>query len=396
MMRKTLFKWHSYSALIALVPILIISITGSVLVFKVELDSLFRPHQMVVQASTERKSLDKLMSVVQTTHPDYVLSGWELFGTHSVNQDLSSEVAKTLIEAEQRSDTAYAIKKNTDTWHKIYINQYSGELLSQPQTLEHYLTDWLLELHYAFLFQFSGTIIGAVFGLVLLFLAISGIVLYRKFWQRLFTMRWQSAKRILFSDAHKMIGIFTSPVLIIISFTGVYWNVSIILHEVLEHGFEEAHPPITTAYHSPTISFEALNKQASTEIDSFRATYLAIPNEPDMDITFFGEVDTVNPLLSQYGSMVTFDKNTGKLIAASDIRDASFLRKFDDSTRKLHFGYFAGIWSKVIWCIVGLAPVFLLITGVTMFWLRQRPKRANRLKRRTRAEKTLLGETQGQ
>lgn len=374
-MRKTLFKWHSYLALIAMIPVLVISITGSILVFKVEIDSLLRPHHMVVNPTitdtsqtTQRLALDDLMSRIQATYPDYILAGWELFGTED----------NAVIEEHGRSDTAYAIKKNTETWFKIYINQYTGEILSEPKHMEHYITDWLLELHYAFLLHFSGTVIGAIFGLILLFLGISGIILYRKFWRKLFTLRWGSAKRILFSDVHKMVGIFSSPVLIIIAFTGVYWNVSIVLHELLEHGFEEAHPAITEPYHAETISFESLRENASIQIDSFRATYLAIPNEPKMDITFFGEVDTPNPLISQYASMVTYHHKTGDLVMASDIRDAGFLRKFDDSTRKLHFGYFAGIWSKIVWCIIGMSPVILMITGLIMYLIRRQPKRKAR------------------
>lgn len=374
-MRKTLFKWHSYLALIAMIPVLVISITGSILVFKVEIDSLLRPHHMVVnptitdtKQTTQRLALDGLMSRIQATYPDYILAGWELFGTDD----------NAVIEEHGRSDTAYAIKKNTETWFKIYINQYTGEILSEPKHMEHYITDWLLELHYAFLLHFSGTVIGAIFGLILLFLGISGIILYRKFWRKLFTLRWGSAKRILFSDVHKMVGIFSSPVLIIIAFTGVYWNVSIVLHELLEHGFEEAHPAITEPYHAETISFESLRENASIQIDSFRATYLAIPNEPKMDITFFGEVDTPNPLISQYASMVTYHHKTGDLVMASDIRDAGFLRKFDDSTRKLHFGYFAGIWSKIVWCIIGMSPVILMITGLIMYLIRRQPKRKAR------------------
>ena len=271
-MRKSLFKWHSYLALIAILPVMIISITGSILVFKVEIDSLLRPHHMVVGANqtSTRMDLDHLMSQVTNTYPEYLLAGWELFDDKS------------------RSDTAYAIKAGTENWFKIYIDQYSGELLSAPKHMEHYITDWLLELHFAFLMHFNGTIIGLFIGIIMLFLGISGIILYRKFWRKIFTLRFAKAKRILFSDLHKMIGIISSPVFIIISFTGAYWNASIILHEVQEHGFEQEHSTITQPYHASTISFEALRQDTAKQISSYQAFYLAIPNEPDMQISFFG------------------------------------------------------------------------------------------------------------
>ena len=67
-MRKKLYKWHSLSALIALVPILIVSITGSILVFKVEIDTWLMPNKMTVKVdgTAQRLSLDVLIDKVNT------------------------------------------------------------------------------------------------------------------------------------------------------------------------------------------------------------------------------------------------------------------------------------------------------------------------------------------
>jgi len=375
-MRKQLFKWHSSLAMFALIPIFIVCVTGSILVFKVELDTWLRPHHMLVaepkpqsQSVNTRGSdnatsiktdarvpLDTLMDNVSGANPDYLLAGWELF------------------YGQERTDTAYVIKRDTDTWYKIYIDQYSGELLSKPQDMHHYLTDWLLELHYAFLLGFSGTIMGVFIALIMFFLGVSGIILYRKFWAKLFTLRWHAARRILFSDIHKMIGILASPIFLLIVFTGGYWNISILYHELSEHGLDEEHHVMSQIMHNDAISFTQLRVDSQQQIKSFTPTYLAIPNEDDMDIIFFGEVHTNNPLLSQYGSMVVYDHATGELKTKYDIRTGGLLQKFDDSTRKLHFGYFAGIWSKIVWCLIGLAPVILMLTGTLMFIIRRNPK----------------------
>lgn len=355
-MRKALFKWHSYAALFAMLPILIVSVTGSILVFKVEIDSLLRPHQMVVSPGLDaaRVNLDTLMHTISNKHPNHVLAGWELFDDRA------------------RSDTAYIIKKGTEDWYKVYVDQYSGQILSDAKDMEHYITDWLLELHFAFLLHFNGTVIGAIVGLIMLFLGISGIVLYRGFWRKIFTLRLGAARRMLFSDIHKMVGIIASPIFILISFTGVYWNISIILHEVIEHSDDNEHVYIEQPYHAPAISFENLMQDTAQQIDSFMGHYLAIPNEPGMNIMFFGEVSTNNPFISQYASVITYNKDNGDLISASDIREASIWRKFDDSTRKLHFGYFAGLWSKIVWCIIGLTPLILTFTGLFMYLIRKR------------------------
>lgn len=341
-----------------MLPLLIISITGSILVFKVEIDGLLRPSHMLVEAdqTTQRVSLDTLMATTVTENKPLLLAGWEIFDNKS------------------RSDAGYMIKPGTNTWYKVYINQYNGELLSEPQIMTHYITDWLLELHYTFLLEMTGAWLGFVIALITLFLGISGVILYRKFWQKLFTLRTQAAKRILFSDIHKFIGIISSPILIVIAFTGGYWNIAGILHELEEHSGDN-HQYMTAAYHSPNISFETLKQQAEAEIPSFKPGYMVVPNEPEDAITFFGDVNTNNPLNSEYSSTVSFDKVTGELLSKSDIREAGFLTVFIDSFRKLHFGYFGGLTTRIIWCVIGLSPVILMITGFYLYWDRRKKKR---------------------
>lgn len=170
-----------------------------------------------------------------------------------------------------------------------------------------------------------------------------------------------------------MIGISSSPVLLILAFTGAYWNISLVIHEVVEHVIEEPHI-MTAPMHNTDLSIQRLYEQTTKEVDSFKATYLVLPFEPEGQITFYGEVDTFNPLSSEYSNFITFDKNTGKQIFTQDIRTASVFTVFEDSFRKLHFGYFAGLPSKILWCFLGLSPVILAFTGLYLYWFKHRKK----------------------
>lgn len=357
-MRKIVFKWHSRLALLALIPLLVISVTGSILVFKVEIDKWLMPSHMLVADSAasfpHRKSLDDLFALVKHAYPDYEIGSWEIF------------------DDGQRSDTAYLIKHQSfpHQWYKLYVDQYAGQVVSTPVSVTHDITDWLLSLHYTFLLGVSGTFAGLIFAIVLSFLGISGIVLYRQFWRKLFTLRWQAAKRVLFSDIHKFIGIVSSPVIIIIALTGVYWNAVAVIHEVEEHshGGEALNVPL----HNTALSVQALHDKSLTAIDDFIPTYLVMPFEPGLQITFFGKVPTANPLISEYASTTSFEPQSGKLTLAYDIRSADGLAMFLDTFRKLHFGYFGGLLSKIIWCVLGLSPLWLALTGLYMYLIRKR------------------------
>lgn len=353
-MKKKLHQWHSYSALIAIFPLFLISITGSILVFKVELDTLLMPEKMTIDSSspTTRVSLDNLMTLVKSHYPNHEIGSWEIFTDH------------------QRTDTAYLIEHNTNQWSKLYLNQYTGDILSTPVGLSDNLTDWLLDLHFKLLLEENGIFLGAIVSCLLLFLGISGIVLYRKFWLYFFTLRLKAATRIIFSDIHKMVGIVSSPVIIILAFTGAYWNIAEVAHEIEDHIIKTPHT-VTQPLHSPKVSIQTLYENTASTINDFEATYLLMPYEPTMHITFYGKLNTTNPLNSNYASSINYDKITGQLVNFEDVRKADSLHVIIDSFRKLHFGHFAGLTSKILWCILGLSPVILACTGLYLFWHRR-------------------------
>jgi uncharacterized iron-regulated membrane protein len=46
----------------------------------------------------------------------------------------------------------------------------------------------------------------------------------------------------------------------------------------------------------------------------------------------------------------------------------------------LHFGTFGGVPVKVLWVVLGLAPVVLSVTGVFMYWNRSLSKKWRKLR----------------
>ena len=368
-MRKTLFKIHSWVALIALIPLLVISITGSVLVFKSEIDGLLMPDShFVVQQQDNRLPIDTLITKTQKTYPEYVVGSWEIF-----NDDTA--------------DRVYLIKRGTEDWYKFHLDQYTGNILSEPVGTSHYFTDWFLDLHYTFLLNDlkslpgqTGTVLGFFFAVFFLVLGITGLIIYRKFWQRLFSVRWRATLQIVLSDIHKMTGVIGSPIIIILAITGGYFNGAVWYHEVIEHA-EEEHFVLTKNLYNEEVSFQHVLDDSQKQIPSFNGTFLVMPLEPNENITLFGEVDTSNPLASEYANTVTYNKLTGEHMANWDIREVGVGWQVIDSFRKLHFGYFAGLISKIIWCVIGLSPVWLGGTGFYLWFTRRKRKKQSQKNR---------------
>jgi uncharacterized iron-regulated membrane protein len=359
-MRKTLFKWHSKLALLAMLPLLLICLTGSILVFKPELDRALMPEQaQLTGVSGERQSLDRLHQLVLSQLPNYHIGTWELF------------------DDQQQPDRVYLIGKGSDRWSMVFVDPYRGELLSSPVGLNHYFTDWLVELHYTFLLGVNGTFAAFIFALLLLFLGISGLVLHRHFWRKLLTLRWDKTMTVMFSDVHKLVGIWSAPVLLVLGFTGGYWNMAHVIEEASHDHHHISQPEVL----NPLISLDELNVQAQKQIAGFKATYIVMPFEQGKQLSFYGKVPSSNPINSDYGSGVSYSPQTGELVQQWDIRTTSLLAVVLDSFRTLHFGTFAGFFSRVVWAIVGVMPLLLSISGFWLWYQRKQKRQVAQLKR---------------
>lgn len=370
MKNRLLFKIHSWSALAVCLPLLLICLTGSILVFKHEIDTLLMHDKVRVIPEGERQSLDTLLAKTNALYPNYETVGWALF------------------EDPARADLIYLMQHGSSDWSYILMDQYRAELLAPVVSTTHYFTDWLLELHYTLLLHDTGLLLSGLVAVVLCLLGITGIWMHRHFWRNLFTLRRKARLVLYFSDLHKLVGVYASPVLLVLGFTGAYWNLTHFAHELEEHAGGEAHYVMQKRLYNNDLSLQALHDRSERELQGFAATYISLPWEPGAAIRFFGDVDSVNPLLSQYASSVAFNAQSGELVSVYDIRDADLGAKTLDSFRRLHFGDFAGLPSRILWCVLGLSPLLLAVTGVTL-WIKRRPQRqraARKARRQNPAE----------
>jgi uncharacterized iron-regulated membrane protein len=363
-MTRTLLKIHTWMALFAFIPLLVICLTGSILVFKHEIDSLVMPDKVRVDSEGQtRQSLDTLLATVNEKVDNHEVVGWVLF------QDPG------------RADLVYVVEYGSSDWSYLLLNQYTGQILAPIRGTTHYLTDWLLDLHYTFLLDHPGLIITSVFSIILCALGLTGVFIYRKFWKNFFTLRWDKRLTVFYTDLHKMTGIITTPIFLILGFTGAYWNLTHFYHEEFEHADEEHHVMQSRLYNDQ-LSLQQLHDDSQQRVEGFTPTYFLMPYEPGINITFWGEVPTANFLASEYSSTVTYDAQTGEYMSAQDIREGSLWAKTEDSFRELHFGTFAGLGSKILWCIAGIAPLALSISGLYVWYSRRKKRRTAKAKRR--------------
>ncbi len=363
-LRKRIWKLHSWIGLICGLALLVIGLTGSVLVFHEEItDQLHSELKFNApqSADSRRLSPSELTRRVEEAFPDFWIRGW-LFKYDSPQRD-----------------RVYLNPRGDDKWHILTIDPYTAEMAPQPIPLGETLYGWFVELHYTFFADHLGIALAGIFAIGFLFLGISGIYLHRPFFKSLFKLRLGKSSRIFFSDLHKAVGIATIPMNLILGFTGAYWNLTHLIHELVEHHDEEH--TIANEFPGYRDSIDQLHSIAEKEIPGYSLNYVYFPVDSDPNFYLYGQHPDAGSFNSPYGSTIFISADSGEVTASKDLRQAGFWVKFVDTFEPLHFGYFGGLITKIIWCLAGFAPAALSLTGVLMFFKRGRG--SSRSRRRT-------------
>lgn len=351
-MKRFIYNLHSWLGIIAAAGLLIIGLTGSALVFKWEIDKALEPELVARQSTGPDLDRDAFLTVLTKSLPGHRIVGW------GVGPDPSLVYG------------VYAIPVGKEEGILVYADPATGRPTKSDLAGHKTVGDLLLELHRAFFAGHVGEAFAGIFALMLCALAVTGVVIYRNFWKHFFRLRWKMSARIFFSDLHKMVGISSTIFNLILGLTGAWWNLShVIGHLVMEH--EE--PVVTSAesYHSPDISFEKIVADARAAMPGYKANWITLPLEPKADITLYGSLEGQGFLRSDYGSVITFDSQTGALKSAIAAKDSPLMLQVLDAFRPLHFGSFGGLPVKILWCLGGLAPGILAASGTFLWWRRK-------------------------
>lgn len=370
-MRKRLWQLHSWLGLIAGLALLVIGVTGSLLVFRQELETLVNPELVRVKATASgRHDLDTLLAHAQRQLPEHEVTGWV-----------------PSYDAPGRADLLYVIRHGTDVWEIATLNPYTGQLLASPRLGTTTLGGWLLELHYAFFADHAGMIITGVLAAMLCALGVTGVWMYREFWKNVLTLRWGRGARILFSDLHKFTGITSVLFNLLLGFTGAYWNLTHVIGEELAD--LPPQPKMERRLYPDTLSLNEIALDAAERIPGFRANYISLPFAPDGGVTLWGAIEPRGPLTGPYGSQVFYDEKTGTHKSTTDLRDAGLWTRIVDTFVPLHYGTFGGLPVKILWCLGGLTPGTLAVTGFLIWRLRRRSTSSAERVRTLRAEPSL-------
>jgi len=237
-----------------------------------------------------------------------------------------------------------------------------------------------------------GRVFVGVFGVTLFLSAVTGLYIYRNWIKSLFQLRRGVARRIFYSDLHKVIGFWSLIFILIVGFTGAVLGLENLYHKARNEWYPKTKPePVVVgeeklASYGPDpqpLSVSQLLKVSAGRFPNMKPLAISFPTKLEQPIVVHG--DHPHALIANGKSRVYLDPYSGEALKADDARKASTASKIYNTFDPLHFGYWGNAFGiefeyaiKTVWFILGMTPGVLAITGAVMWFIRRQRIRKRR------------------
>ena len=344
---RKIFAIHSILGLITGTLLLVISLSGSILVFSDEIDRYLNPPLLKVAVETKKVSLDSIYKDAKLLFPNHYIRFRQLPQQPDRSIELSVEKG--------------------DVWVFAYFDPYTGKYLGN-RNVRTYFMGWLLGLHYGLLAGKAGEFIVGTLSIALILSLITGTYVYRKHLIDVLTFKVKiSFKnfRQASSSLHRIVGVWSLLFNLLFAITG-FWMLRYVF---LPETYRAALPVQKTAY-PITLSLDSL--KLSIEKDkNFRVTSMFLPQAKGDNIIVSGSVTGQNAIYTDYVNTIEINRKTGKEVKRSYINDQLAWDKWELIVFPLHSGLYGNFLVKVIYCLAGISPALLSISGFFL-WLKRK------------------------
>ncbi|KXJ39595.1 MAG: hypothetical protein AXA67_01255 [Methylothermaceae bacteria B42] len=357
--RRLWVQIHIWIALSLGWLIALVGMSGSVLIYKAELDQLFHPSGQPPSRSGPPVEISRIMAVA-----------YSLFSKDSGSWSLTfpQETGEPYRVTYFNNDLTLDAAEPVDIW----IDPYQPRLLRLEQAGGRWLEDWLYRFHSTLLLGGQGkgwiAVLGGVFGISV----ISGLYLW---WP------WRKAKfRGKLLDFHHWGGMLSAPVLLFSIATGLYlaippqwvpW-----LHEEKTTVQQDSSQSPYAGKRLP-LSVETIIDRTLAVFPGSQPRRLSFPENLDdfylLELYWPGYADTPKGWVK-----VAVDAYLGRVISYQLPPHQGVRSWLEQWIYLLHNGSAMGSLGRVVLCLGGLFPSLLMVTGTLTWWRRYQRRKKRR------------------
>jgi uncharacterized iron-regulated membrane protein len=348
MTRRTWFRWHGWIGLTTGLLLFVVCWSGTIAVFSREIDLALDPG-LSAAPRTERVAWGAFERNIAAGHPDWWLM-----------QMSASHGPGTTLEAWAQDEEGVIRRLDGDP--------ATGALLGTRSLFG--VQRFFRSFHMA-LFVEAWPILGVPLGdwivalLSLPFLASmsTALVFYRRFWRGFVHVQWRKGRKVLWSDVHKLAGVWSLWFVLAIGLTGLWY----LAEQHLPAGPE---PPQAEGSKDPArLPIAELIARAETAHPALRINAVILRDFDQGLFEVHGQDGAA--LVRERAARVWLDARNGEVLGVQRSSDLGAYARWIETADPLHFGNFAGLWSKVPWFVFGVALSGLCLSGAYLQAKRQ-------------------------
>ena len=207
--RRAIFQVHLWTGLAIGLYVVVLSATGSALVYRRELVARFRTPVPLVDQTAKRLSIDEVRSIVEREYPGYQIT--------DIKEAITRRTAVVNVYVE----------RNGETKERLF-NPYTGEDLGDAFTRGEQAVLWSVRLHDDLLSGTSGRYWNGVASAFVTLLCLTGAVVWwpgSARWRRSLIVRAGSGWRRLTWDLHSAMGAWLFLFILMWGVSGFYMGV---------------------------------------------------------------------------------------------------------------------------------------------------------------------------
>lgn len=353
---RLLRAMHLWLTLTLAVPIVVVSVTGAILVFGQELESLFDPDANLVASGPQTLSYGTILARVAEQKPDVRV--WS-------------------VSSAERPDRAWTIWL-ADGGGVIKVDPYSGTILKHFRPRDTF-DGWVAALHRRWLVdgkwgQAARNSVGVV-TLAVMVQVILGLWVWlvppRR--MRRLAVRRSQPTRVLVLRLHNLAGVVTAGFLLLIAFTGLTMTWPAPTRAVVEtlaasRVTDEKAPRFEGL--APIADLDAAIAMGTNVVPKGRLNGVRPPARPGAPAVL--NIDAPGRLIA---AQVWVGGQPPRVLAVRDGQGGTAADWFWRLRYRFHVGNF-GWPARTLWMVMSLMPVAFVGTGLWLYWRRRRDRRA--------------------
>ncbi len=350
MPKTILFKVHAWAGLLGGLFVLLMSVSGSILVFHAELDQVSVGGGKT--SSHEILPLDSCYHIMQQTFPAARISSCEL---------------------PDGTESAYAFSLYDTSFEKgrealqVFLHPQTGTILKKRSSrgMRDHFMGWLSAFHGSFGLGKTGEWLLGFFAVIFLFSLFSGVILYRKNVLSVLLFRKEVFRK---KNLHQLIGVYALLFNLVLGITGFWMQ-----RYVFTKAFYRSGEYSSTLFASPPLYFSldsSLNN-LGIQYPDFKEHVIYFAQTKKGRTAIYGSRASNSFIHSRDLADVIFLDSAGRTVKTAFVQDIDPGSRYDIINAQVHYGQYGGMVVKIVYGLLGLTSGLLSITGFLMWYRRK-------------------------